>query len=102
MNRQEIIRAAFVAGRFDFTEHATDRAVERNISEQEIREAGCQAISIEEYPDDKYGPTRLLLGFTGAGRPLHIQVADSPSPSVRIITLYDPDLAEWEDYERRR
>ena len=84
------------------THRLRDGAVERNISEQEIREAGSQAITIEEYPDDKYGPTRLLLGFTGVGRPLHIQVADSPSPTVRIITLYYPDPAEWEDYERRR
>lgn len=75
----ETIRAAFAAGRFDFTEHAA-----------------------EEYPDDKYGPTRLLLGFTEGGRPLHIQVADSPSPTVRIITLYEPNPAEWEDYQRRR
>ena len=102
MDTLESIRAAFVAGRFDFTEHAAERAVERNISDPEIREAGWQAITIEEYPDDKYGPTRLLLGFTEIGRPLHIQVADSPSPLIRIITLYEPDPAEWEDYQRRR
>ena len=71
-----------VAGRPAATHRLRDGAVERNISEQEIREAGSQAITIEEYPDDKYGPTRLLLGFTGVGRPLHIQVADSPSPTV--------------------
>ena len=98
----ETIRSAFAAGQFDFTEHAAERAVERNISETEIGYAGAQAITIEEYPDDKYGPTRLLLGFTVVGRPLHIQVADSPSPLVRIITLYEPDPAEWEDYQRRR
>jgi len=102
MHRLETIRAAFVLGQFDFTEHAAERAVERNISEQEIREAGSQAITIEEYPDDKYGPTRLLLGFTGAGRPLHMQVADSPLSTVRMITLYEPDPAEWEDYQKRR
>ena len=102
MHRQETIRAAFVAGRFDFTEHAAEGAVERNISESEIREAGRQAITIEEYPDAKYGPTRLLLVFTEVGRPLHIQVTDFPSPLVRIITLYEPDPAEWEDYERRK
>lgn len=101
MHGLESIRAGLVAGRFDFTEHAAERAVERNISESEIREAGRQAVTIEEYPDDKYGPTRLLLGFTEGGRPLHIQVADSPSPTVRIITLYEPDPAEWENYERR-
>ncbi len=27
-------------------------------------------------------------------------LSDSPSPLVRIITLYEPDPAEWEDYER--
>ena len=46
MNRQEIIRAAFAADRVDFTEHAAERAVDRNVSEQEIREAGSQAITI--------------------------------------------------------
>ena len=102
IHRLETIRAALIAGRFDFTEHAAERVVERNISESEIRQAGSQAVTIEEYPDDKYGPTRLLLGFTEAGRPLYIQVADSPSPLVRIITLYEPDPAEWENYERRK
>ncbi len=102
MEKLETIRAAFVDGQFDFTEHAAERAIERNISESEIREVGSRAVTIEEYPDDKYGPTRLLLGFTEAGKALHLQVADSPSPMVRIITVYEPDPAEWEDYERRR
>ena len=102
MDRQEIIRGALAASRFDFTEHAAERAVVRNISDREIQEAGSQAVTIEEYPDDKYGPTRLLLGFTRTGKPLHIQVADSPSPTVRIVTLYEPDPAEWEDHRRRR
>ena len=39
MHRLETIRAAFAAVRFDFTEHAAERAVERNISEPEIRVA---------------------------------------------------------------
>jgi hypothetical protein len=102
LDRQETIQAALAAGRFDFTEHAAERAVVRNIGEREIQEAGSQAVTIEEYPDDKYGPTRLLLGFTGTGRPLHMQVADSPSPTVRIVTLYEPNPAEWEDHRRRR
>ncbi len=102
MEKLETIRAAFVAGRFDFTEHAAERAVERTISESELREAGSLAVTIEEYPHDKYGPTRLLLGFTEVGRALHIQVADFPSPLVRIVTVYEPDPAEWEDYERRK
>lgn len=67
------IQQQLAADRFDFSRHAFKRAVERNISEQEIRTAGAEII--EEYPEDKYSPSVLLLGFTSAGRPLHIQVS---------------------------
>jgi hypothetical protein len=44
------------AGEFDFSRHAFKRAVERNISDEEIRAAGARAEVIEEYPEDKYSP----------------------------------------------
>ena len=31
-----------------------------------------------------------------------MQVTDAASPAVKIITLYEPDPAEWENYERRK
>ena len=43
-----------------------DRAVERNISEQEIREAGAVAELSKTVRDDKYAPSALLLGFSAA------------------------------------
>jgi hypothetical protein len=61
------IRRQLAGGQFEFSRHAFRRVVERNINEQEIREAGAQAEIIENYPDDKYGPSGLLLGFTLAG-----------------------------------
>jgi len=67
------IRRQLADGQFEFSRHAFRRTVERNISEQEIREAGVQAEIIEDYPDDKYGPSGLLLGFTSAGRALHFK-----------------------------
>ena len=48
-----------------------------------------------EYPDDKYGPSLLLLGITESGRPLHAQVSAADTPLVRIITLYEPNPDEW-------
>ena len=60
---------------------------QRDISEREIREAGAGAVIVEEYPEDKYGPTWLILGFTETGRPLHVQASVSESPKVRIVTL---------------
>ena len=68
------VQGQLLAGEFDYSQHAFRRAVERNISEQEIREAGARAVIVEDYPEDKYGPTWLVLGFTRAGRPLHLQL----------------------------
>jgi hypothetical protein len=42
------------AGAFDYTRHAFKRAVERNISDQEIIETSANVILIEDYPEDKY------------------------------------------------
>ncbi|OQY28208.1 MAG: hypothetical protein B6243_12310 [Anaerolineaceae bacterium 4572_5.2] len=78
------------------------RAVERDISELEIRQAGEEAEIIESYPDDKYAPSCLLLGFTKARRPLHLQVSCLDTPVLKIITLYEPDRAKWYNYSRQR
>lgn len=96
------IRQRLVAGTFEFSRHAFKRAVERNISERDIREAGRRGAIIEDYPDDKYAPSCLILGFTDAGHPLHIQVSYIESDMLKIITIYQPDPEEWYDYSRRR
>ena len=102
MKTLEDIRKQLVAGEFEFSRHAFRRAVERNISEQEIREAGAQAEIIEDYPEDKYSPSALLLGFTAAGRPLHFQVSFAETDLTKIITMYEPDSSEWLEYRTRR
>lgn len=89
-------------GQFDLSRHAAKRAVERNIGEQEIMQAGMKATIIEEYPGDKYSPSCLLLGFTRAGRPLHVQVSLADRDLVKVITLYEPLAVEWIEYSRRR
>ena len=102
MKTLEQVRRQLMEGEFDFSHHAFRRAVERDISEREIREAGTGAVIVEEYPEDKYGPTWLILGFTETGRPLHVQASVSESPQIRIVTLYEPSGDEWEDYRRRK
>lgn len=51
-------------GQYNLSRHAFRRMVERNISDETIRQAGAMAEIIEDYPDDKYSPSCLLLGFT--------------------------------------
>src|SRR5574341_140013 len=102
MKTLEIIQNQLAVGEFEFSRHAFKRVVERDISNQEIMQAGGQATIIEDYPDDKYSPSCLLLGYTMAGRTLHIQVSLAETELVRIITLYEPDPAEWINFSQRR
>lgn len=96
------IQQDLAEGRFDFSRHAFRRVIERNISEQEIRDAGAKSEVIEQYPDDKYSPSALLLGFTAGGRPLHFQVSYVEADLTRIITIYEPDPTDWVDHRKRR
>ena len=98
----EQVRLELGSGNYDLSRHAFIRIGERDISELEIRQAGVGATVIEEYPDDKYAPSCLLLGLTSLGRPLHIQVSLGDTPLVRIITVYEPDPHEWIDHSARR
>ncbi len=47
---------------FEFSKHAVDQSIVRDISVQEVREAlNNDAKIIEDYPMDKYGPSCLIL-----------------------------------------
>jgi hypothetical protein len=102
MKTLQEIRRQLLAGEFEFSRHAFRRAIERNIGEQEIREAGASAELIEDYPDDKYAPSALLLGFSADGRPLHFQVSFDDTELTKIITIYEPDPGQWVEYRKRR
>jgi hypothetical protein len=102
MKVMEEIRRQLASGEFEFSRHAFRRAIERNISEREIREAGASAELIEDYPDDKYAPSALLLGFSASGRPLHFQVSFDDTALTKIITIYEPDPGEWVEHRNRR
>ena len=96
------IRQRLESGQFEFSRHALHRVVERNISEEEIREAGGTATIIEDYPDDKYSPSCLLLGFTARQRPLHMQICYTNVGMIKIVTIYEPDAAAWIENRIRR
>jgi hypothetical protein len=98
----EQIREKFAHDEFEFSKHATDQSILRRISVREIREAIKVGEVIEDYPHDKYRPSCLILGLTRAGRPLHIQCSYPSRPLVKVITVYEPDSAEWVEFRTRR
>ena len=75
--------------------------MERHISPHEIKYAILSGEIIENYPEDKYGPSCLIYGVTEEGKILHVQCSIDP---VWIITAYDPtlNLEEWEAGFKRR
>jgi hypothetical protein len=96
------IREKFAAGEFEFSRHAVDQSILRRISVRELREAMLVAEIIEDYPNDKYGASCLVLGYTQALRPLHVQCSHPSRPVLKVITLYEPDSNLWIDLKVRR
>jgi hypothetical protein len=96
------IRERIARDRFEFSQHALDQSIVRHISVQELREAIAAGEIIEDYPNDKYGPSCLVFGVTLTHRPLHIQCSYPSRPLVKIVTLYEPDPQRWVDLKSRR
>jgi hypothetical protein len=87
-------------GDFRFSDHAIKRMISRRIIREELEQAISAGEIIEEYPDDKYSPTCLIYGMSKSGRHLHVHI--SVPPKVVVITTYEPDPAEWDNYRIRR
>jgi len=96
----QAIQEKLRSGVYYWRQHAIQRSIERVITETEIVEAIVDGAIIEAYPEDKYGPSCLILGRTRQGRTLHVQCA--LPPTVWIITLYEPDPEEWIDFTTRK
>jgi len=103
MGMLEEIQIKISRRKYEFSKHAVDQSIIRAISVVEVEEAisGSSAV-VEDYPKDKYGPSCLILGFTKAGRPLHIQCSYPRRPLIKIITLYEPDPDLWFDFKIRK
>ena len=88
---------------YELSKHAVDQSILRNIEIKEIEQAiQNESEIIEDYPDDKYGPSCLIFGFTGKKRPLHILCSYPDRDLIKIITLYEPDPNLWEDFKDRK
>ena len=82
--------------------HALQRMFQRGISPDEVRGVVETGDTVEDYPNDRPYPSRLLVGWSGT-RPLHVVVAYNASDDEAIvITAYEPDPGRWAaDFKRR-
>ncbi len=82
--------------------HALERMFERNVSPGDVHHVIQTGQVVEDYPTDTPFPSQLILGWAGA-RPLHVVVADdAPGGQTVLVTVYEPDSAQWDSEFRRR
>ncbi|MDP6630514.1 MAG: DUF4258 domain-containing protein [Kiritimatiellia bacterium] len=97
------IRDKIARRQYELSKHAVDQSILRRITIAELEQAVAKRSEvIEDYPDDKYGPSCLVLGFTRAGRALHVQCSYPTRPLVKVVTVYEPDPDLWIDFKTRK
>lgn len=88
--------------RLVFRVHAIRRMFERRINDEDVRRVLVTGEVIEKYPDDHPYPSYLAVGFCGP-RAIHVVAADNQEDQETVvITVYEPDPAQWDPMFRRR
>jgi len=82
MSMIENIREKIEIDLFEFSKHAVDQSIIRNISVQDVRTVIANGTIIENYPEDKYGSSCLIFGMTAERRPIHIQCSYPSRPII--------------------
>ena len=82
--------------------HAVERMFGRDISVSDISKTLKSGKIIENYPEDKPYPSKLILGFV-EDRPIHVVAAENKIDNeLIVITVYEPDPLKWDaNFERR-
>ena len=87
-------------GLVEYSLHATRQLIARNITPEEVAQSVLAGDVIEDYPQDKYGPS--CCWRTLNQRALHVQCTHPSRPLVKVITAYEPDPAEWDETWKHR
>jgi hypothetical protein len=86
-----------------YTNHAFEYMAKRAIKEQEVQLVIKNGETIENYPDDKPLPSRLIFSLVN-GRPIHLVVAfEEKSKTCFVVTAYEPNSEKFEpDFKTRK
>ena len=88
--------------KIEWTLHVAKRLLQRGISANDVEASIQNGSIIEEYPDDYPFPSCLIMGKTATNDVLHV-VCSIGDDKLWIITVYEPNLDEWEsDYRTRK
>ena len=98
----ETIQEKVGQGRYIISFTHPEKLRQRRIKVEDIEQAVKMGTIIEDYPEDRRGPSCLILGFAGK-RPLHVVCGRLDADEILIVTAYEPDATEWEnDWKTRK
>jgi hypothetical protein len=92
----EVLQEKIKQGRYIISFTHTEKLRQRRIKAENIEQAIENGMIIEDYPEDRRGPSCLIFGFAGK-RPMNQVCGRLDADEVIIITPYEPDTAEWEN-----
>jgi hypothetical protein len=101
--REIVDRLAGQAARGELlvTVHAQQAMLDENILIDDVVAALSSPQLLEICPEDRRGPSCLVLGYSPAGRPIHL-VCTTERPALVLITVYEPRPPKWLSPTRRR
>ena len=88
-------------GRLKCTCHGIQGIAVLGIDPLEVKEALLNGEIIEDYPEDKRGHSCLVYGKSRVGKDIHL-LCGTAYDILWIITVYEPDPAEWVNPKKRR
>ena len=93
----ERVQALVAAGRWRPSDHGAVRMSGRAIPDADLLHALPDALAVENYPDDKRGPSVLALQYDRGGNAFHAVWGFAPdNGGALVITAYYPGLDRWE------
>lgn len=97
------IRRAVARDQYEISQHAERERRNDGLSLADLESAVQTGRIIETYFDDPRGKSCLVFGWGLRNQPVHLVIGVLDGGWVRIITVYVPDPARWEqDWSTRK
>jgi hypothetical protein len=94
------LRSKVQEGQYFFSRHADQERQNDNLTVVEVEEALLKGMILERYDDTGRGASCLAVGFTDAGKPIHV-VVGRRGDYLAIVTAYIPAPPKFKSpYER--
>ena len=97
----EKIRKLINSEKIRWTNHVVIRLLQRNITQEDVKNVLINGEIIEEYESDYPYTSCLVYGVNFKNKVIHV-VCGSNGEELWIITAYYPDNFEWEENKKKR